>query len=130
MRRRRRSPSLRTRVTVAAALVTVIIVGLVGEVAWTQVHTSGYRELDARVDTLSAAMQPSLSNPNSTTIADNVASGSLATTRVGALALFSTPTQIPQQDVGIRDTSINNTKYRVKTVSVLDSSVLNGGANI
>ncbi|GGF36027.1 two-component sensor histidine kinase [Williamsia phyllosphaerae] len=130
VRRRRRSPSLRTRVTVAAALVTVIIVGLVGAVAWTQVRTSGYRELDARVDTLSAAMQPSLSNPNSTTIADNVASGSLATTRVGALALFSTPTQIPQQDVGIRDTTINNTKYRVKTVSVLDSSILNGGANI
>ncbi|MBT0566444.1 HAMP domain-containing sensor histidine kinase [Williamsia sp. CHRR-6] len=120
------SASLRTRVTLAAAAVTVVIVASVGAIVWTQVATSAYRELDARVDTLSAAAQPSISNPNATTVADSVADGVLATVRVGGVPVFSSPTQIPVQETGRRDLSINGVRYRVKTVSVLDKSILNG----
>lgn len=128
--RRARTPSLRTRVTLAATAATVVIVAIVGAVAWTQVHTSAYRELDARVDTLSAAMQPSISNPNATTVATGVAAGALATIRLGTLSVASTTPPVPSQSVGVRDQTINGTDYRVKTVSVLDSTVLNGLATV
>jgi two-component system sensor histidine kinase PrrB len=118
--------SLRTRVTAAAALVTVLIVLAIGTVAWMQVRTSAYRELDARVDTLSAAFQPSLSTPNTETITSGVSDGALATARLGGIVVQTTPTQIPARGVGEGDTTIGGTPYRVKTTSVVNSGLLNG----
>ncbi|MGZ8178772.1 sensor histidine kinase [Williamsia sp. SKLECPSW1] len=123
---RRRSPSLRTRVTAAAALVTVLIVLAVGTVAWVQVSTGAYRELDARVNTLSAAFQPSLSTSNTETITSGVSDGALATARIGGIVLQSTSTRIAARGVGEGDVTIDGTKYRVKTTSVANSGLLNG----
>ncbi|GAA2053785.1 ATP-binding protein [Williamsia deligens] len=123
---RRRSPSLRTRVTAAAALVTVLIVLAVGAIAWVQVRDSAFRELDARVDTLSAAFQPSLSASNTSTITTGVSDGALATARIGGIVLQSTGTQIPARGTGVGDTTIDGTRYRVKTVSAVNSGLLNG----
>lgn len=124
--RRRRSPSLRTRVTAAAALVTVLIVLAIGTVAWVQVRDSAFRELDARVDTLSAAFQPSLSTSNTTTITSGVSDGALATARLGGIVVQSTNRQIPARGVGEGDTTIDGTPYRVRTTSAANSGLLNG----
>ena len=124
--RRRRSPSLRTRVTAAAALVTVLIVLAIGTVAWVQVRDSAFRELDARVDTLSAAFQPSLSTSNTTTITSGVSDGALATARLGGIVVQSTTRQIPARGAGEGDATIDGTPYRVRTTSAANSGLLNG----
>ncbi|MEH3154780.1 MAG: HAMP domain-containing sensor histidine kinase [Gordonia paraffinivorans] len=112
--------------TAAAALVTVLIVLAIGTVAWVQVRTGAYRELDARVDTLSAAFQPSLSTSNTETITSGVSDGALATARLGGIVLQTTGTRIPARGVGEGDTTIGGTPYRVKTTNAVNSGLLNG----
>lgn len=104
----------------------MLIVLAIGTVAWAQVRAGAYRELDARVDTLSAAFQPSLSTPNTETITTGVSDGALATARLGGIVVQSTGTRVPARGVGEGDTRIGGVAYRVKTTSAVNSGLLNG----
>ncbi|SIR74243.1 sensor histidine kinase [Williamsia sterculiae] len=130
MTRRRRSPSLRLRVTLAAAAVTTAIVVVIGGALWSQLSSSAYRELDGQVNTVSAAVQPSISASNSQTITQSTSQGVLTTVRLAGVKVLGTTTTIPQQADGVTDLTIDDTRYRVKTSSVLSGQGLSGLATV
>ncbi|MGL4307230.1 MAG: sensor histidine kinase [Mycobacteriaceae bacterium] len=124
MKTSHRSPSLRTRVAIAAALGATIVMLIVGAVVWSGIRSDAYKSLDNRLDSISNVISPNFiaqfpDRPTGPTeIAATSNNGVAATGRFGALEISTTSITIPQLPVGYSNTTIEGQQYRVRTIEV------------
>jgi two-component system sensor histidine kinase PrrB len=113
-----RTPSLRTRVVLATAIGAAIPVLIVGAVVWVGITNDRKERLDRRLDEAAGFAIPFLPRgldeiPRSPNDRD-----AIMTIRRGSLVKSNSDVTLPQLDVDYADTSVNDVRYRVRTVEI------------
>ncbi len=118
----RRSPSLRTRVVVAATLVTTLVVVVISGLLWRGAHVEGYKTIDGRLAIAVATAVPTAN------VGTNPSAGGevISTLRIGAgLTQNSSDVEIPRLDPGITELLLHGVRYRIQTASIGDIGIGN-----
>ncbi|MGH3557555.1 MAG: two-component sensor histidine kinase, partial [Mycobacterium sp.] len=111
-----RTPSLRTRVAVATAIGTAIVVLIAGVVVWFGVTNAWNERLDRRLDEAAGLAIPFIGLgeiPRSASAKDAV-----ITVRRGNEVTSNSAVVLPQLPPGYADTYVNGVRYRVRTVDI------------
>lgn len=113
-----RTPSLRTRVALATAIGTAIVVLIAGAVVWFGITSAWKERLDRRLDEAAGFAIPFLPRgldeiPRSPNDQDTV-----ITVRRGSQVKSNSDVTLPNLSEGYADTYINGVRYRVRTVEI------------
>ena len=113
-----RTPSLRTRVAVATAIGTAIVVLIAGAVVWFGITSAWKERLDRRLDEAAGFAIPFLPRgldeiPRSPNDRDTI----ITVRRDGEVKSNSDVT-LPKLDEGYADTYVDGVRYRVRTVEI------------
>jgi two-component system, OmpR family, sensor histidine kinase PrrB len=113
-----RTPSLRTRVAIATAIGTAIVVLIAGVVVWVGITGAWKERLDRRLDEAAGFAIPFLPRglddiPRSPNDRDTV-----ITVRRGDVVKSNSDITLPKLEEGYADTFVNGVRYRVRTVDV------------
>jgi len=113
-----RTPSLRTRVALATAIGTAIVVVIAGAVVWVGITNAWKERLDRRLDEAAGFAIPFLPRgldeiPRSPNDRDTV-----ITVRRDGQVKSSSDITLPKLDEGYADTYVDGVRYRVRTVKI------------
>jgi len=113
-----RTPSLRTRVALATAIGTAIVVFIAGAVVWVGITNAWKERLDRRLDEAAGFAIPFLPRgldeiPRSPNDRDTV-----ITVRRDGQVKSSSDITLPKLDEGYADTYVDGVRYRVRTVKI------------
>jgi two-component system, OmpR family, sensor histidine kinase PrrB len=111
-----RTPSLRTRVALATAIGTAIVVLIAGVVVWVGVTNAWNERLDRRLDEAAGFAIPFIGLGEIPRSAS--AKGAVITVRKGNEVKSNSPVVLPELPAGYGDTFVNGVRYRVRTVEM------------
>ncbi|MFZ2527963.1 MAG: HAMP domain-containing sensor histidine kinase, partial [Rhodococcus sp. (in: high G+C Gram-positive bacteria)] len=112
--------SLRTRVAAATALGTTIVVGILGMLVAFEISRNNLAQLDRRLDTAAQVLVPNAATAGLFLPALGDAGAFAVTIRAdtdGGIRT-STPTQLPELDVGAHTVTVGGIRYRAVTAPV------------
>lgn len=108
-----RSQSLLTRVAAASAAGTSIIVGVIGTIVWSDVEAGAYRELDARLEGVTATAA-NLLDGDIFNLSENISEGYVGTYWTDMVAVEA-GARLPRLDEGFATIDYQGQTYRVLT---------------
>ena len=116
----RRTPSLRTRVAFATAIAAAIVVGIVGAIVWIGITNDRKERLDRRLDEAAGFAIPFLPRgldqiPKSPNDKDAI----ITVRGTGGQVTSNSDVTLPELPAGYADTTIDGTRYRVRTVQLV-----------